>query len=45
MSKVFNVGFTTHTGSVSAADEWDSPAELKQVRRSMPGSWEYLLHK
>lgn len=42
--KVVNVGFTTHTGSVAAVDEWESPVQLKQVRQSMPGSYEHLFH-
>jgi len=28
------IGFTTHTGTVAAADNWDEPAQLKQVRLS-----------
>ncbi|EFN51234.1 hypothetical protein CHLNCDRAFT_141247 [Chlorella variabilis] len=43
--KVFNIGFTTHTGTVAAADDWDTPVQLKDVRKSMPGSWEHLFHK
>jgi erythromycin esterase-like protein len=41
---VVNVGFTTHTGTVTAADNWNEPADLKTVRMSMPGSYERLLH-
>ncbi len=40
----FLVGFTTHTGTVTAASEWDAPAELKRVRPSMPDSVERLFH-
>ena len=40
-----NVGFTTHTGTVTAASEWDAPAERKRVRPSLPGSYEALLHE
>ena len=39
-----NVGFTTHSGSVTAASEWDGPPERKQVRPSLPGSYERLFH-
>jgi erythromycin esterase-like protein len=39
------VGFTTHTGSVSAADDWDEPVQRKSVRPSLPGSWERLFHE
>jgi len=38
------VGFTTHTGTVTAASEWDGPAERKQVRPSLEGSYERLFH-
>jgi erythromycin esterase-like protein len=44
MVQVFNIGFTTHTGTVAAADEWDSPVQLKAVRQSMPGLYEHLFH-
>jgi erythromycin esterase-like protein/predicted phosphoribosyltransferase len=39
------VGFTTHTGTVTAASAWDGPAQRKQVRPSLPGSIEHLLHE
>ncbi|MBI1890401.1 MAG: erythromycin esterase family protein [Burkholderiales bacterium] len=39
------VGFTTHAGTVSAASDWDSPVELKQVRPSRPDSFEHLFHE
>jgi len=38
------VGFTTHTGTVTAARDWDEPAERRQVRPSMTGSYERLFH-
>jgi erythromycin esterase-like protein len=38
------VGFTTHTGSVTAARDWGDPAERRRVRPSLEGSWERLLH-
>ena len=41
----FLVGFTTHTGTVTAASQWDAPAELKRVRPSLAGSWERLFHE
>jgi erythromycin esterase-like protein len=40
----FILGFTTHAGKVTAASEWDAPAELKPVQPSIPGSIERLLH-
>jgi erythromycin esterase-like protein len=39
------VGFLTHEGTVTAADEWDGPAKRKRVRPSLPGSWERLFHE
>ena len=38
------VGFTTHAGTVIAADDWDEPPERKRVRPALPGSWEELFH-
>jgi erythromycin esterase-like protein len=38
------VGFTTHTGTVTAARDWDSPAEQRRVRPSLTGSYERLFH-
>ena len=38
------VGFTTHAGTVTAADDWDEPAQRKRVRPSLPGSYEALFH-
>ena len=39
------IGFTTHTGSVTAARDWDDPAERRHVRPSLPGSYERLFHE
>jgi erythromycin esterase-like protein len=39
------VGFTTHTGTVTAAHDWGDPAERMQVRPSLPGSVERALHE
>ena len=38
------VGFTTHHGTVTAASNWDAPAERKRVRPGLPGSYEALFH-
>src|SRR5919201_1977783 len=38
------IGFTTHTGTVTAASNWDEPAQRKRVRPSLPGSYERLFH-
>ncbi len=39
-----SIGFTTYTGTVTAASEWDGPAERKHVRPALPGSYEALFH-
>ena len=43
-SQAFLVGFTRHTGTVTAAANWDEPTERKRVRPSLPGSYERLFH-
>jgi erythromycin esterase-like protein len=44
-ARAVSIGFTTHTGTVTAASEWDGPAHRKQVRPSLPGSYERLFHQ
>ena len=39
------IGFSTNTGTVTAASEWDGPAERKVVRPALPGSYESLFHQ
>jgi erythromycin esterase-like protein len=39
------VGFTTYHGTVTAASNWDAPAERKRVRPALPGSYEALFHE
>jgi erythromycin esterase-like protein len=39
-----SVGFTTHHGTVTAASDWGGPAERKQVRPALAGSYEALFH-
>ncbi len=39
------VGFLTHEGTVTAASDWDEPAQRKVVRPGLPGSYEALLHQ
>jgi len=39
------IGFSTYTGTVTAASEWGGPAERKQVRPALPGSYEGLFHR
>jgi erythromycin esterase-like protein len=42
---VLLVGFTTYQGTVTAASDWDAPAERKQVRPGLAGSYEALFHE
>jgi erythromycin esterase-like protein len=39
------VGFTTYKGTVTAASNWDGPAERRRVRPALAGSYEALLHE
>ncbi|MEN3366944.1 MAG: hypothetical protein V7606_4218 [Burkholderiales bacterium] len=39
------VGFTTYSGTVTAASEWGGPAEKKRVRPGLEGSYEEALHR
>lgn len=39
------VGFSTFTGTVTAASAWDGPAERKHVRPALSGSYESLFHR
>ena len=39
------IGFTTYTGTVTAAGDWEGPAERKQVRPALADSVEELLHE
>jgi erythromycin esterase-like protein len=41
----FLVGFTTYTGTVSAASDGDAPIERKRVRPALPESHEALFHE
>ena len=38
------IGFTTYAGTVTAATDWDGPAERKVVRPALPESYEALFH-
>jgi erythromycin esterase-like protein len=42
--QVYSVGFSTHTGTVAAASEWDGAVRHKHIRPSLPGSVENLFH-
>jgi erythromycin esterase-like protein len=39
------IGFTTHSGTVTAASDWGGPAERKCVRPALAGSYEALFHE
>jgi len=39
------IGFTTHVGTVTAASDWDAPAQRKRVRPSNPESYEFVFHE
>lgn len=38
------IGFSTYEGTVTAASEWDAPAECKIVKPALVGSYEELFH-
>lgn len=42
---VYTVGFTTYTGTVIAAKEWDGPGRRRRMRPALPGSYEFLFHE
>jgi erythromycin esterase-like protein len=39
------IGFTTYSGTVTAASDWGAPAERKNVRPALRGSYEDLFHE
>jgi erythromycin esterase-like protein len=39
------VGFSTYAGTVTAADDWDGPAQRMAVRPALPDSYESLFHE
>jgi erythromycin esterase-like protein len=39
------IGFSTYSGTVTAASDWGGDAECKAVRPALPGSIEELLHE
>jgi erythromycin esterase-like protein len=42
---VCSIGFTTYEGTVTAARDWDAPAERRRIRGGLPGSLEALFHE
>jgi erythromycin esterase-like protein len=43
--RVFGIGFSTYTGTVTAARDWGRPAECRHVRPGLRGSYEELFHE
>jgi erythromycin esterase-like protein/predicted phosphoribosyltransferase len=41
----FSIGYTTYTGTVTAADDWGAPAQRKWVRPALGDSVEELFHE
>jgi erythromycin esterase-like protein len=39
------VGFSTYSGTVTAASDWDEPHRCMRVRPGLPGSWEQMFHQ
>ncbi|CAF3573475.1 unnamed protein product [Adineta steineri] len=44
IENTYSIGFTTYTGTVTAADNWDMDPDFKHVRASLHESIEFLLH-
>lgn len=41
----YSIGFSTHTGTVTAASRWGGVAKRARVRPSRPDSYEWLFHE
>jgi erythromycin esterase-like protein len=44
-ARAYLIGFTTYAGTVTAATNWDEPAQLKRVRPGLKDSFELLFHE
>jgi len=42
--RVFGIGFSTYSGTVTAARDWGDPAECRRVRPGLHGSYEEFFH-
>ncbi|KTD61755.1 erythromycin esterase family protein [Legionella spiritensis] len=42
---VYSIGFSTYDGYVTAASDWDQPAERKKINPGLQGSYEDLFHQ
>jgi len=45
LENTFNIGFSTYTGVVTAADNWDEPPQFKKINPGLDSSYEGLFHK
>lgn len=43
--ETIGIGYTTFTGTVTAASDWDEPAQVKRVREGLNNSYERLFHQ
>ena len=43
--ETFLLGFSTATGTVTAASKWNGEAHIKKVQLPLPGSYEWLFHQ
>ncbi len=43
--KTLHIGFSTSRGTVTAASDWDGPAETKVIREPLPGSYEEVFSR
>ena len=41
----YSIGFSTYEGFVTAASDWDAPAERKKIVRGFAESYEELFHQ
>jgi erythromycin esterase-like protein len=42
--RVYSIGFSSYSGTVTAAQDWGEPAQQRRVRPGLAGSYEALLH-
>lgn len=43
-SETYSIGFSTYNGFVTAATDWNEPAQCKKIEPGLPGSYEELFH-
>jgi erythromycin esterase-like protein len=42
--ETLSIGFSTYAGEVTAASDWEGPAERRTVLPALEGSWEQIFH-